>query len=101
MGPRSENSGYFYIYIDDFATGRRLQWVHGRRTVVIRALPRRLVPQGHASMGPRSENRGYCCTSWLKTVLATSFNGSTVGEPWLFRYPLVRRHELERASMGP
>ncbi len=38
---------------------KALQWVHGPRTVVIRARPAILPPPDAASMGPRSENRGY------------------------------------------
>ncbi len=36
-----------------------------------------------ASMGPRSENRGYPPSSVCRVVLRPGFNGSTVREPWL------------------
>ncbi len=39
--------------------GQGLQWVHGPRTVVMRGWERPLVKTWLASMGPRSENRGY------------------------------------------
>ena len=85
MGPRSENRGYQQAPgSEEGAAPGRLQWVHGPRTVVM--LPRALsikhliqcfngstvrepwLLQGDsqlgqegqlASMGPRSENRGY------------------------------------------
>ena len=109
MGPRSENRGYGLVPHRAGAHHGGLQWVHGPRTVVMPcqtcgASPehprfngstvrepwlcvldqhRRLHP-AHASMGPRSENRGYerevecACSS-----AHGRFNGSTVREPWL------------------
>ena len=60
MGPRSENRGYGVHLRRCVATGRELQWVHGPRTVVMVKLtgsgPSRAID---ASMGPRSDNRGY------------------------------------------
>ncbi len=88
-----------------------LQWVHGPRTVVIGSGAGAGRAAASASMGPRSENRGYpgngaCDAGWQemlqwvhgpRTVVIwgwirpTScrhghrFNGSTVREPWLSR----------------
>src|ERR1043165_3494152 len=45
----------FYWNRNDF----QLQWVHGQITVVMPPDPRRPVQQDAASMGPRSDNRGY------------------------------------------
>ena len=83
MGPRSENRGYAAMLHAIGIRGRRLQWVHGPRTVVMPTAatkghgrpqlqwvhgPRTVVMlaysdealrEGKASMGPRSENRGY------------------------------------------
>ncbi len=60
-----------------------LQWVHGPRTVVIfRSRGDRGV-EGSASMGPRSENRGYQRRTKRRPIPRRSFNGSTVREPWL------------------
>src|SRR5690348_16132156 len=61
-----------------------LQWVHGPRTVVMAPLDRPACGFLDASMGPRSENRGYehgrprGCDGEPRR-----FNGSTVREPWL------------------
>ncbi len=65
--------------------GWQLQWVHGPRTVVIevRTAERRRIVRG-ASMGPRSENRGYAWYCYRsRSRIKPGFNGSTVREPWL------------------
>ena len=80
----------------------KLQWVHGPITVV---MPRvTAVPDqcgDVASMGPRSDNRGYDIGTTGPEQCRLRFNGSTVREPWLCRGlvdgPACRR----RASMGP
>ncbi len=62
----------------------RLQWVHGPRTVVISCAARLRSTRTRASMGPRSENRGYSCSAHSpSTEPRPCFNGSTVREPWL------------------
>ncbi len=92
MGPRSENRGYPTKQVRTLTYTAELQWVHGPRTVVmclglfdviVRALlqwvhgPRTVVmkPQSslvvhsrEASMGPRSENRGYVMSDWTEFV---------------------------------
>ncbi len=104
MGPRSENRGYagtVSIIAGDGATSGfngstvREPWLcrPGRRT---------RTTAGCASMGPRSENRGYvaCCGVWER-IEQRRFNGSTVREPWLCRN---FRHVVQPgsgASMGP
>src|SRR5947209_3073393 len=40
--------------------------------------------QRYASMGPRSENRGYARGRHGERCPPSSFNGSTVREPWLW-----------------
>ena len=45
------------------AEGLVLQWVHGPRTVVMLASPCPTAAPTPASMGPRSENRGYAGSS--------------------------------------
>ena len=40
-------------------------------------------PAENASMGPRSENRGYATSPTLFSPPSRGFNGSTVREPWL------------------
>ncbi len=95
---------------DGLSTRLWLQWVHGPRTVVMSApwaVPTRAAV---ASMGPRSENRGYGCEpcqtrpgrdrlQWVHgprtvvmvdmhvrwTTATRGFNGSTVREPWLWQ----------------
>src|SRR5262249_58388131 len=83
MGPRSENRGYAATRLMTWAFPLMLQWVHGPRTVVMegafeeaggvgRSFNGSTVREpwlclhacnagltGKASMGPRSENRGY------------------------------------------
>ncbi len=61
-----------------------LQWVHGPRTVVIIFPLRRGNQRMKASMGPRSENRGYFPPRACRRCRRFCFNGSTVREPWLF-----------------
>ena len=41
-------------------------------------------PVSLASMGPRSENRGYKAIAAITKAEQPCFNGSTVREPWLF-----------------
>ncbi len=104
----------------------RLQWVHGPRTVVIAAdvetyyeiyrasMGPRSENRGYsrmwyilvrihaqASMGPRSENRGYSRCSASSISKRGSFNGSTVREPWLLRAGSADRGPGAEASMGP
>ncbi len=108
------------------ACGGGLQWVHGPRTVVIRHRQERLRSSTRrASMGPRSENRGYpspCLEysltfrqlQWVhgpRTVVISnlgqsktaikSFNGSTVREPWLSPICFDTVYDCKVASMGP
>ena len=59
-----------------------LQWVHGPRTVVMARGSNGDGPGTVASMGPRSENRGYALHVH-RHVSSACFNGSTVREPWL------------------
>ena len=62
-----------------------LQWVHGRRTVV--RARRRVAHAGQQQLqwvhGRRTVVRMSSSTCWL--MARESFNGSTVGEPWLGR----------------
>ena len=108
MGPRSENRGYVWHDAITLSPDDELQWVHGPRTVVMGVHrrpgegrwqmlqwvhgPRTVVmdpsgpDDGHdrlASMGPRSENRGYDRRDEIIFDRFSSFNGSTVREPWL------------------
>ncbi len=79
---------------------RALQWVHGPRTVVMRSLSlSRRVGSG-ASMGPRSENRGYAQSQATHCASHTGFNGSTVREPWLWN-GVNGTGDAGWASMGP
>ncbi len=66
MGPRSENRGYV-LPADPVAATRHqmLQWVHGPRTVVmVIGFLIGAILATTASMGPRSENRGYARLSF-------------------------------------
>src|SRR5207248_1716366 len=109
MGPRSENRGYGLNHLTQLRFRCNLQWVHGPRTVVmwdgrfrgthadcalqwvhgprtVVMIVAREVQKALAgpSMGPRSENRGYARGMQpLKNGFST-FNGSTVREPWLW-----------------
>ena len=108
MGPRSENRGYVAAEIGFHPGDTLLQWVHGPRTVVMAWLDGDTfafvagfngstvrepwlcpVAVAHepapcaASMGPRSENRGYGRRRIVVEVSPVRFNGSTVREPWL------------------
>src|SRR5579884_1464054 len=62
----------------------KLQWVHGRRTVVMARGIEEREAVSSASMGPRSENRGYGPSAAPSIPRRAGFNGSTVGEPWLW-----------------
>ena len=66
------------------ATGHRLQWVHGSRTVVIGRRCEWPAPALQvASMGPRFASRGYRRRQLeLFIDRPRRFNGSTVREPW-------------------
>src|SRR5438309_1906110 len=103
MGPRSDNRGYETPEGVRLRFQGKLQWVHGRITVIICPLRPLLAPiytlqcvHGRktgvmldplsplfdafaASMGPRSDNRGYGPGSDPRQQLYRSFNGSTVG----------------------
>jgi hypothetical protein len=59
MGPRSDNRGYAHTASSSSAMLSRLQWVHGRITVVMGACTMERGSIFYASMGPRSDNRGY------------------------------------------
>src|SRR5947207_2798652 len=103
-----------------------LQWVHGLGTVVM--VLERDGAQGPdlASMGPRSGNRGYACSSSVRRITSRElqwvhglgtvvmgrplagrlprrlrFNGSTVWEPWLWTALPPVRTTVGGASMGP
>ena len=78
MGPRSENRGYRLRRSRRGRASRKLQWVHGLRTVVIHDLRRGNVTAEKASMGPRSENRGYLRLRQRQVSVRLGFNGSTV-----------------------
>src|SRR5262249_2905105 len=54
-----------------------------------------------ASMGPRSENRGYVNYLLKIRCVDGSFNGSTVREPWLCSAARTALSQLGSASMGP
>ncbi len=57
-----------------------LQWVHGRITVVMNGQEGEDCQGAEASMGPRSDNRGYALTHPSSVGMTRSrFNGSTVG----------------------
>ncbi len=83
MGPRSENRGYVVASCRAVSFSRRLQWVHGPRTVVMSIDPTWTVPQNQLQWvhGPRT-----VVMQDVSVVLrsCTSFNGSTVREPWLW-----------------
>ena len=80
MGPRSDNRGYGRVHAMAASEPlRRLQWVHGPITVVMRDRPRVPATAAAASMGPRSDNRGYVVRGAGPAVIGKSgFNGSTV-----------------------
>ena len=59
MGPPSDNRGYVIERRHCGMMSCRLQWVHGRITVVMVYLSSTPAAQVAASMGPRSDNRGY------------------------------------------
>ena len=61
MGPRSDNRGYGELLSSTPTPATQLQWVHGPRTVVMVDGPQWQAFRVEASMGPRSENRGYDC----------------------------------------
>ena len=101
MGPRSDNRGYGPVQSRQFARQDPLQWVHGQITVVmspgttenpdpvmlqwvhgqitvVMGEGRCGADEPHgASMGPRSDNRGYAQAGGVVTV-HPRFNGSTV-----------------------
>src|SRR5262249_9489482 len=54
-----------------------------------------------ASIGPRSENRGYASWPPREGPSTRSFNGSTVREPWLWRRSNPPCSQVHTASMGP
>ncbi len=89
MGPRSDNRGYartgtspaghvslqwvhgrITVVMDAQRSGAwrtvELQWVHGRITVVMAAHARPGPRAARASMGPRSDNRGYAAKGATK-----------------------------------
>ena len=102
MGPRSDNRGYASVCPSHPWNAPVLQWVHGPITVVMGSKPTLLKPgaelqwvhgpitvvmakinsprkEGHrASMGPRSDNRGYVVDHLVDYPEPTGFNGSTV-----------------------
>src|SRR5437588_264433 len=75
-GGASQNRGYHRCEEYGLPREFRLQWVHGLRTVVIKVRRDMPASRNRASMGPRSENRGYPPTSlpnrsmlpWLQWV---------------------------------
>ncbi len=79
-----------------------LQWVHGPITVVISRRPRRRQPAGQASMGPRSDNRGYRAGA---NTTGRAMNSASMGPRSDNRGYLGRRvagHPgFVLASMGP
>ncbi len=58
------------------------------------------IPLIHASMGPRSSDRGYGFHTIEEKEMQLSFNGSTVLRPWLWPLPCADSPG-HRASMGP
>src|SRR5438128_1754418 len=92
MGPRSDNRGYVAASERAYSTFLKLQWVHGRITVVRADIAAGCVQLLEASMGPRSDNRGYeaglprpaLCPSMLQwvhgriTVVMVCFDGLLV-----------------------
>src|SRR5579862_683235 len=102
MGPRSDNRGYGLGQLFGIGPDTELQWVHGPITVgmiqpsieisgviqlqwvhgpITVGMGSSIEPKtraSHASMGPRSDNRGYGPTDIARTSRATCFNGSTV-----------------------
>src|SRR2546423_359505 len=59
MGPRSDDRGYGLRSPASISMFTKLQWVHGRMTVVMPPNLSDATEHGHASMGPRSDDRGY------------------------------------------
>jgi len=59
--------------------GSSLQWVHGRMTVVMRVKEFYRELGYTASMGPRSDDRGYASADRGRRRRCRGFNGSTVG----------------------
>ena len=55
-----------------------LQWVHGPITVVMAGDYNDLLAVSMASMGPRSDNRGYVEAVRIPRRIEVRFNGSTV-----------------------
>src|ERR1035438_1004093 len=101
MGPRSEYRGYRISPLFHDWDGQSLQWVHGPRTVVIGNRDARMIQPLRASMGPRSEDRGYRTRSRRKRTGRWRFNGSTVRGPWLSVEPARFHAGDTAASMGP
>ena len=79
----------------------RLQWVHGRRTVVRASSPvAPFIPTELQWVHGRRTVVRSAAASISATV--SSFNGSTVGEPWLGRQDKYKnRIHRVSASMGP
>ncbi len=102
MGPRSENRGYSADPLWPGSTQRKLQWVHGPRTVVIIIDGRTRVKICKASMGPRSENRGYSKYGGFLLADGTASMGPR-SENRGYCAEQAKWHDLGRldASMGP
>ena len=85
----------------DVATLVRLQWVHGRRTVVrlVETHVKSWIARLQWVHGRRTVVRRPASLS--RIARASCFNGSTVGEPWLGN--VVKEHVMHdlTASMGP
>src|SRR5438034_707100 len=78
-----------------------LQWVHGRKTVVLLQFERKSINRLNASMGPRSENRGFDGYPCLVTIAIPKLQ-------WVHgrkTVVLYRRgsgnRAIRHASMGP
>ena len=99
MGPRSENRGYVKTAGSSDCKHKVLQWVHGPRTVVMKAGGQ--CTADPASMGPRSENRGYARQSTARYGLRTTASMGPRSENRGYAMALPNLVHRCRASMGP
>src|SRR5262249_39353558 len=91
-----------HLEVPDEKDPVQLQWVHGPITVGMGLRPCDLHRGGRvASMGPRSDNRGYAACTRSTWRPRTRFNGATVREPWVCQRSVVGQEVTDRASMGP
>ena len=102
MGPRSDNRGYAFIPWPSILFVSRLQWVHGRITVVMQHHLDGDWQLRRASMGPRSDNRGYAGQQTAEPPLAVQASmGPRSDNRGYGRQLQVNHLDDDVASMGP